>query len=574
MFVTLGPPGPREARPEGRLSVKSEDDKAFLFMKFGAFPVDESEGVIVAHTLRRDGLILKKGHVIGPDDIAALKKAGVIGIIGARLDHGDMGENAAAARVAACVAGGGVQLSEAHTGRCNLEANTNGIVTVDEAAITAGNMVDEAVTIATLANKTAVRWGQTIATVKIIPFAVPSLTMSGIEAALPRPAVRVAAFQAKRVALINTQLAGLKASVVESTTHITRERIEAVGGTLAYVRDCDHELARTTEAIRNVLDSAPDLLLIAGASATVDRGDVIPAAIVSAGGVIDHFGMPVDPGNLLVLGHIGAIPVLVLPGCARSPKLNGFDWVLQRLAANIAVTREDIMRMGVGGLLVDTPARPLPRDIAVKAAPEIIHPHIAALVLAAGQSRRMGGPNKLLMAVNGQPLIRKTIETIHAAGLRDIVVVLGHQETDIRSALAGMVVHFVTNPDYADGLSTSLKAGLSALAPEAQAALVCLGDMPLLKPDHLRHLMAGFDADTGKLIGVPTHHGKRGNPILWARQFFDDMRQVSGDTGARHLIGTHEALVYEVEFDDTAVLTDLDTAEQWQRFRAERGLAD
>jgi molybdenum cofactor cytidylyltransferase len=543
-------------------------------MKFGSFRIAESDGVILAHTYRSAGLTLKKGHVIGPEDIEALAKSGASEIIGALLEPGDMGEDAAAGRVAACVAGGGVQLSDARTGRCNLDATVDGIVTVDAAAITAANMIDEAVTIATLADKTAVRRGQTIATVKIIPFAVSSLTMVGVEGALRRPAVRVAAFQAKRFALINTTLPGLKPSVIESTTAVTRARISSVGGTMADVRSCEHDTAATTLAIQNALTHTPDILLVAGASATVDRGDIVPSAIVAAGGVIDHFGMPVDPGNLLVLGHIGAVRVLVLPGCARSPKLNGFDWVLQRLAANIPVPRDDIMRMGAGGLLVDTPSRPLPRDRAVQ--PEVMQapPNIAALVLAAGQSRRMGGPNKLLMDIDGNTLIRKTVETIIEAGLRDIVVVVGHQEADIRAALSGTSVRFVANPDFADGLSTSLKVGLGALSPDAEAALVCLGDMPLLRADHLQRLAAGFDMEADKLIGVPTHHGKRGNPILWARRFFDDMRQVSGDTGARHLIGVHESLVYEVEFDDTAVLTDLDTAEQWQRFRAQRSLAD
>ncbi|MBL8644723.1 MAG: molybdopterin-binding/glycosyltransferase family 2 protein [Rhodospirillaceae bacterium] len=537
-------------------------------MKFGAFPIDTAENVILAHTFRRGGITLKKGHEITRADIEALKKIGVTEITGAWLEQGDIAENDAAAKVASCIAGSGVRLSEAHTGRCNLEAEAGGLVLVDEKAIIAANQIDEAVTVATLRDKDAVRAGQTIATVKIIPFAISPVTMNRIEAAMARPAVRVIPYRAKTFALINTTLPGLKPSVIASTTEVTRERVAAVGGSLVAIEACAHDTASTTAAIKAVTAKGADVVLIAGASATVDRGDVVPAAIVQAGGVIDHFGMPVDPGNLLVLGHIEASPVLVLPGCARSPKLNGLDWVLQRIAANVPVAREDIMAMGAGGLLVDTPARPLPRDTAVK---KVLTPHaprVTAVILAAGQSRRMGGPNKLLMTVDGKPLVRKTVETLQAAGLADIIVVVGHQEAEVRAALAGTPVRFAPNPHFAEGLSTSLKAGLSQVPDAAEAMLVCLGDMPALHTRHIAGLLAGFDAGADKLIGVPTHIGKRGNPTLWARRFFDDMRQVSGDAGAKHLIGANESLVYEVEFDDTGVLTDLDTAEQWQAFRA------
>lgn len=539
-------------------------------MKFGTFPIAEAENVILAHTFKRNGLTLKKGREISAADIAALQKLGVTEITGAWLEKGDVAENDAAAKIAACVAGSGVRLSEAHTGRCNLVADVNGLVLVDKTAIDAANLIDESFTVATVPDKDAASQGRTIATVKIIPFAVSATIMSRLENTLVRPAVRVIPFRAKKFVLINTTLPGLKDSVIASTTEITRARITAVGGELISAVQAAHAVAETGRAISAAIESGADVVLIAGASATVDRGDVVPAAMVAAGGTVDHFGMPVDPGNLLVLGHVGSVPVLGLPGCARSPKLNGFDWVLQRIAANVPVTREDIMRMGAGGLLVDTPARPLPREAAVKSGAAKQQPHIAALVLAAGQSRRMGGPNKLLMDVEGAPLIRKTVVAISETGIREIVVVVGHQEPEVRAALANMAVRFVTNPRYAEGLSTSLKAGLEALGPDVEAALVCLGDMPLVQAGHLRRLLAGFDTAAERLIGVPTHNGKRGNPTLWSRRFFDEMRQVSGDVGARHLIGTHESLVYEVEFDDTAVLTDLDTAEQWQAFRSGR----
>lgn len=534
-------------------------------MKFGAFPIESAAGLILAHTFKDHGLILKKGHVIAPGDIDALSAAGVKDIIGAKLEAGDVGEDAAAGRIAQRLMGTHLTLSAARTGRCNLVTAADGIVLVNAAAITAANLISEAVTIATLADKDAVRAGQIVATVKIIPFAVSAAVMGRLESALGSGAVGLAPYAPKRFALISTLAAGLKPSVVASTEQITRQRIVALGGALMSSTQADHNTGDVAREVRSVMSSGADVVLITGASATVDRGDVVPAGIVAADGVIDHFGMPVDPGNLLVLARIGSVPVLVLPGCARSPKLNGVDWIMQRLAAGVAVTPKDIMTMGVGGLLVDTPARPLPRASAVQPATSSA-PRIAAVVLAAGQSRRMGPANKLLLEIEGQPLVRRTVSALRAANVGQVVVVTGHMDAEVRRALDGLNVTIVHNPRYADGLSTSLKVGISALAPDTAAAIVGLGDMPAVTTAHVNRLIAAFEPEAGRAIGVPVHNGKRGNPVLWARRFFEDMQGVSGDVGAKALIGANESLVYEVEFEDTAVLTDLDTLEQWSDY--------
>ena len=534
-------------------------------MKFGSFPIDGAQGLILAHTYKAEGLVLKKGHVVTAADVIALRATGAKEIIGARLEAGDVGEDAAAGRIAQRLAGSHLTLSAARTGRCNLIAASDGIVMINAAAITAANLISEAVTIATLADKEAVRAGQIVATVKIIPFAVSAAIMGRLEKALGSGAVGLAPYAPKRFALISTLAPGLKPSVVASTEQITRQRIVALGGTLVSSTQSDHATIDVAREVRSVLSGGAEIVLITGASATVDRGDVVPAGIVAADGVIDHFGMPVDPGNLLVLAHIGSVPVLVLPGCARSPKLNGVDWIMQRLAAGVAVTPKDIMTMGVGGLLVDTPTRPLPRANAVQPAATSA-PRIAALVLAAGRSQRMGPSNKLLMEIDGVPLVRRTVSALRAAHVGQVVVVTGHMDADVRRALDGLGVTFVHNPRYADGLSTSLKAGISALAPDTAAAVVGLGDMPAVTTAHVNRLISGFDPESDRAIGVPIHNGKRGNPVLWARRFFEDMQGVSGDVGAKALIGANESLVYEVEFEDTAVLTDLDTPEQWSDY--------
>ncbi|MDX5366272.1 MAG: NTP transferase domain-containing protein, partial [Alphaproteobacteria bacterium] len=310
------------------------------------------------------------------------------------------------------------------------------------------------------------------------------------------------------------------------------------------------------DAVRSLLKDGLSPILVFGASATVDRRDVVPSGIVLAGGDILHFGMPVDPGNLLLLARHGETPVIGLPGCARSPKLNGFDWVLARLAAGLEVTPKDIMGMGLGGLLKEIPTRPQPRE-GGSTAPSA--PRIAALVLAAGKSSRMQGPNKLLMDVGDKPMVAHIVDAALESSAGPVIVVTGNAEAEVRAALAGRAVTFVHNPDYAEGLSTSLRAGLGALPEETDGALVCLGDMPDIRAAHLDRLIAAFDPEEGRTICVPTVAGKRGNPVLWGRDWFAAMMDVKGDTGAKHLIGENEDAVCEVPMPDDAALRDIDT---------------
>ena len=277
--------------------------------------------------------------------------------------------------------------------------------------------------------------------------------------------------------------------------------------------------------------------------------------------------MPVDPGNLILLGEIGGRPVIGLPGCARTPKLNGFDWVLQRLMADIPVTARDLRRMGAGGLLNEISARPQPRESRPR--PEARRPRVAGLVMAAGRSSRMGA-NKLLMDDNGKPIIARVVEHALAADLAEIVVVAGHQETDVRAALAGQNVRIVPCPEYADGMSASLRCGLKALTADTDAALILLGDMPRVGTGLLRRMIAAFNPTEGRAIIVPAFRGKRGNPVLWDRRFFAEMMELHGDVGARHLIGEHAELVTEIEAENAAIFLDIDTPEAYRGLKQDQ----
>lgn len=533
-------------------------------MQFGSLTLQEAEGAILAHALRHGPVSFKKGRRLSAGDIAALREIGVTAVIAAKLTGDDLGEDEAATRVATALTGDNVTRAAAFTGRVNLFAAARGLLRLDPARLDAVNLIDEALTVATLPDLSPVEPGQMVATVKIIPFAAPAGSVEQAErVAAGLSPLQVAAYRPMTVGLIQTRLPGLKESVLDKTVGVTRDRVEALGGTLVHEARCAHDEAELAALIGSM--PPVDLLLIAGASAITDRRDVLPAAIGRAGGTVEHFGMPVDPGNLLLLARIGGMPVLGLPGCARSPKLNGFDWVLQRIAAGVAPSRTDIMRMGVGGLLAEIPSRPLPRSGAVAEAPRA--PRVTTLVLAAGRSSRMGDTNKLLADVAGAPLVARAVDAALASQATTVIVVTGHQGERVAAALSGKPVTFVHNPAFAEGLSSSLRAGLAAVPSESDAVVVCLGDMPRVASGVIDRLIAAFSPLEGRSICIPTTHGKHGNPVLWDRAFFAEMAALTGDSGAKRLIGQHAERVCEVPVEDSGILYDVDTPELLARFR-------
>jgi molybdenum cofactor cytidylyltransferase len=267
--------------------------------------------------------------------------------------------------------------------------------------------------------------------------------------------------------------------------------------------------------------------------------------------------MPVDPGNLMLIGNARGISVIGAPGCARSPKENGFDWVLMRLLAGLPVGREDITGMGVGGLLMEIVTRPQPRD---KAVPEQ-GKRVAAVVLAAGRSTRMGAVNKMIAEIGGKPLVRIAAEQALASKAAPVIVVTGHERDKVEAALAGLNVRFAHNPDYAEGLGSSLRTGIAAVPAEADGVVVCLGDMPHVDAALIDKLIAAFDPEQGALVVVPTLEGRRGNPVIWARRFFPALRAVAGDVGARGMLAGVAEAVAEVPVTDVAVAVDVDTPE-------------
>jgi len=322
-------------------------------MKFQDLPVERAIGTILAHAHRLGPSMLKKGHVLTLADVTALTAAGISHIAAAQLEPVDVGEDQAARRIAEAITGPGLSIARAFTGRANIFAEARGLLVVERERIDALNMIDEAITLATVPAYAVLDAGAMAATVKIIPFAVPrALVARACEVTRnTAPLLSLAPFSKKRAGLVLTEISGVHEGQAERAMVHQQKRMAQLGSELSATLHVPHEAAAVAEALESMLAEHLDILLVLGASAIMDRKDVIPTAIEAISGVIEHVGMPVDPGNMLLLGRHGTTPIVGVPGCARSLKPSGFDWILERLVANLPVTSADIMRLGVGGLL-------------------------------------------------------------------------------------------------------------------------------------------------------------------------------------------------------------------------------
>lgn len=526
-------------------------------MFFGQLPIDEAAGAILAHSVKHATGLFKKGRVLSTEDIRILTNSEVASVFVAKLASEDVPEDEAAAAIAQAVGADGTVAQAAFTGRANLHAAARGLAIVDAERVRALNRLHESLTFATVAPYAIVDAREMVATVKVIPFAVPRAVLeSALSVIGGRPLLRVESFKDKECGLIITRLPQTKPSLIVKSEESMRARVTALDGRLSEVRVTGHSIADVAAAIDDLKARRCDPILIFGASAIVDRGDIIPSAVVKAGGEVLHLGMPVDPGNLMMFGRIDETDVIGVPSCARSPKLNGFDWVLARVMAGVAVTGDDIMDMGAGGLLAEIPTRPSPRE----GKPKVQRaPRVAAVVLAAGTSSRMGR-NKLLADLGGTPMIARTVKAISPA-VDHVIVVTGRDAAQVEAVLGEQPASFVHNPDFTNGLSTSLKRGLEAVGHDSDAVLVVLGDMPLVDAATVRKLVAAFNPAEHRSICVPVHSGQRGNPVLWGRQHFEALMSLHGDRGARQLFDQHADELVEVEMPGGAVLTDADTPE-------------
>ncbi len=356
-------------------------------------------------------------------DIQSLLATGIETVIAAVLDEDDLDENEAASRIARRMVMRGVEAKPAATGRVNIHAVAAGLFTVDAGLVAACNAIDPAITLATLADKVAVEKGQMVATVKIIPFAVAAdLVEQACETLSRAEVLTVRPFVGRRVALIQTELLGVKESVLAKTARITQARLDRSGSTIVCDRRAPHEPQALAGQLTEVLREA-DMAILFGASAMCDFDDVLPAAIRAAGGSVIRAACRSIRAICWFSARYGA---------RRSSARRAAPAARRRTASTGCSTaslpgwrsaQPTSPPWGVGGLLMEIPTRPLPRESTRADARLDVH----VVLCSPPASSRMGGPNKLMALFDGTPLVRRVATQALAFEAASVTVVTGHQ---------------------------------------------------------------------------------------------------------------------------------------------------
>ena len=497
-------------------------------MKFGTCPAQEGLGHILAHSVNTGGKKVKKGKILNKEDILLFQSSGVQEIMVARLEEGDLGENEAAELLGRKLTTiePSLFVSSPFTGRVNFYASQKGLLQFDTRKITEFNLVDEAITLATLPDLSKVEENQLVGTIKIIPYGVARsrvLEASG----LLEGVVEFREVLIKQADLIITTPFGEKDKLAKKAIAVTNARLKGLGISLEQVFIELHEARAVGESLGKT--SSP-LVLVMTSTATSDANDTGPQALILAGGKVNRVGIPVDPGNLLFFGELGTQKIIGLPGCARSPALNGADWVLERIACGVELTPADFAAMGAGGLLKEIPTRSQPRD------------------------RRRTGPLKpnvqvILFVDSKDQDIDAQIATIMASQV-DGVSIVGNlaKENTVRYPNSGMIR--LVNIEGNLGRFHLVNEAMTSIPRKADAVLFIEGRNEEVTSRMINQLISAFSLDDGREIcKFGGANAPLGPPILFGRRFFENLRALESGLRPNDLLMEGREYLFELELD-------------------------
>ena len=497
-------------------------------MKFDTYPTSEGLGHILAHSIHAGGKKVKKGKILNRQDIELFLNSGIQEIMVARLEEGDIGEDEAASYLGKKLVSVEPSLfaSSPFTGRVNIYSSETGLIIFDSKRITDFNLVDEAITLATLPSLAKVEKNQLVGTIKIIPYGVAKSKV--VEAAeLLEGIVGFRQVELHQADLIITTHSGEKDKLSEKGIEVTRARLQGLGIALEQVIFVSHETRELSEALR---ETRSPLILVMTSTATSDSNDTGPRALRLAGGRVVRVGIPVDPGNLLFYGELDFQKVIGLPGCARSPTLNGADWVLERTVCGIDISPADFASMGAGGLLKEIPTRRQPRD------------------------RRRTGPLKpnvqvILICDSNDRGFHSQLSKILASQV-DGVSIVGKLTSEMMVKFANRESIRMVNLEGRSDKSNLVSLGMVSLPRKTDAVIFVNLLSEEISSEQLNRLISAFSPEDGREIckfggeNVPI-----GPPILFGRRFFENLRALDAGLRPNDLLQESRDFLVELDLD-------------------------
>ena len=497
-------------------------------MKFGTCPANEGLGHILAHSVNTGSKRVKKGKILNQNDIKLFQKAGIQEIMVARLEEDDLGEDEAAALLGQKISNVEPSLfvSSPFTGRVNIYASQKGLLEFDSERITAFNLVDDAITLATLPNLARVEKNQLIGTIKIIPYGVAKTKV--LEAsALLEGVVEFKKVQIKQVDLIITTPTGEKDKLADKGIEVTAARLKGLGISLEQIFIERHEASSLQESLKN---TRSPLVLVLASTATSDANDTGPLAVKLAGGKVNRVGIPVDPGNLLFIGELGSQKIIGLPGCARSPALNGADWVLERIVCGLDLLPVDFAAMGAGGLLKEIPIRRQPRD---RRRTGPLRPNVQVILIL--DSREQCDDSQLAGILASQV---DGVSIVGNLAMEDVVKYRNRE--NIR------LVKIEGKPRK----SHLVQEAMTSIPRKADAVIFVNASNVELTPVQINRLISAFSPEDGreicKFIGK---FAPLGPPILFGRRFFENLRALESGLRPNDLLMEGKDYLVELELD-------------------------
>ncbi len=324
-------------------------------MRLVNLPIEDAAGAILVHNVvGTDGRkALSKGRLVRAEDIDTLRALKLDTVYVAVLEPGDVREDDAAARLSRLVAGNGIDLSKPSTGRVNFYATERGFLRVESELLRKINGL-RGVTLATIPPYAPVAPKKMVATLKTIGLALPETTLREAENIIRENGAvfSLTAVKNQKVAIILTGSENGRARVREIFAPPIRARVEELGAQVTTEQFVAEQEEAIANAIKSALDIGAQMIILAGETSIMDAQDITPRGIERAGGTIELYGAPVEPGNLLLLAYRGAVPVMGAPGCVKSRETNVVDLILPRLLVGEHVSRADVIDLAAGGLLV------------------------------------------------------------------------------------------------------------------------------------------------------------------------------------------------------------------------------